>query len=70
MSQDQLDAMQAARDLGGVQDRYLSEAEQAYKTGIGQLQQGQDAARRYGQQGLQAPQQEQPGARALHRAPR
>ena len=56
MSQDQLDAMQAARDLGGVQDRYLGEAEQAYKTGIGQLQQGQDAARRYGQQGLEATQ--------------
>ena len=56
MSQDQLTAQQRARDLSGVQDRYLSEAEQAYKTGIGQLQQGQDAARRYGQQGLEATQ--------------
>jgi hypothetical protein len=56
MSQDQLDAQKMARGLTGVQDRYLSEAEQAYKTGIGQLQQGQDAARRYGLQGLEATQ--------------
>ena len=56
MSQDQLDAMQAARDLGGVQDRYLSEAEQAYKTGIGQLDAGQEAARGYGLRGLDATQ--------------
>lgn len=53
-SQDQLDAMQAARDLGGVQDRFLSEAEQAYKTGIGQLETGQEAARGYGLRGLDA----------------
>jgi hypothetical protein len=53
-SQDQLDAMQAARDLGGVQDRFLSEAEQAYKTGIGQLEAGQEAARDYGLRGLDA----------------
>tara|TARA_R100000655_G_scaffold21969_1_gene44741 strand:- start:6316 stop:8325 length:2010 start_codon:yes stop_codon:yes gene_type:complete len=56
MSQDQLDAMQAARDLGGVQDRFLSEAEQAYKTGIGQLETGQEAARGYGLRGLDATQ--------------
>ena len=55
-SQDQLDAMQAARDLGGVQDRFLSEAEQAYKTGIGQLETGQEAARGYGLRGLDATQ--------------
>jgi hypothetical protein len=54
MSQDQLDAMQAARDLSGVQDRFLSEAEQAYKTGIGQLETGQEAARGYGLRGLDA----------------
>jgi hypothetical protein len=54
MSQDQLDAMQAARDLSGVQDRFLSEAEQAYKTGIGQLETGQEAARDYGLRGLDA----------------
>ena len=54
MSQDQLDAMQAARDLCGVQDRFLSEAEQAYKTGIGQLETGQEAARGYGLRGLDA----------------
>ena len=53
-SQDQLDAMQAARDLSGVQDRFLSEAEQAYKTGIGQLEAGQEAARDYGLRGLDA----------------
>ena len=56
MSQDQLDAMQAARDLSGVQDRFLSEAEQAYKTGIGQLETGQEAARDYGLRGLDATQ--------------
>ncbi len=56
MSQDQLDAMQAARDLSGVQDRFLSEAEQAYKTGIGQLETGQEAARGYGLRGLDATQ--------------
>ena len=53
-SQDQLDAMQAARDLGGGQDRFLREAEQAYKTGIGQLEAGQEAARDYGLRGLDA----------------
>ncbi len=56
MSQDQLTAQQMARDLSGVQDRYLSEAEQAYKTGIGQLDAGQEAARGYGLRGLDATQ--------------
>jgi len=56
MTADQLAAQQQARDLTGVQDRYLSAAEQAYKTGIGQLGAGQTAARDYGLRGLDATQ--------------
>jgi len=56
MTADQLAAQQQARDLTGVQDRYLSEAEQAYETGIGQLGAGQEAARDYGLRGLDATQ--------------
>ena len=56
MTADQLAAQQQARDLTGVQDRYLGEAEQAYKTGIDQLGAGQTAARDYGLRGLDATQ--------------
>ena len=54
LTADQLAAQQQARDLVGVQDRFLMDAEAAYRSGIGQLQTGQDAARALGTRGLEA----------------
>tara|TARA_R100001086_G_scaffold224699_1_gene142739 strand:- start:3898 stop:5787 length:1890 start_codon:yes stop_codon:yes gene_type:complete len=54
LTADQLAAQQRARDLVGVQDRFLTDAEAAYRSGIGQLQTGQDAARALGTRGLEA----------------
>ena len=51
---DQLAAAQQARDLIGVQDRYLGDAESAYKAGIAQLGAGQEASREFGMRGLDA----------------
>jgi len=54
LTDDQLAAAQQARDLVGVQDRFISDAESAYKAGIDQLGAGQEAARGFGMRGLEA----------------
>jgi hypothetical protein len=54
LTDDQLAAAQQARDLVGVQDRFISDAESAYRAGIDQLGAGQEAARGFGMRGLEA----------------
>ena len=54
LTSDQLAAAQQARDLVGVQDRFISDAESAYKAGVDQLGAGQEAARDFGMRGLEA----------------
>ena len=54
LTPDQLAAAQQARDLVGVQDRFISDAESAYRAGIDQLGAGQEAARGFGLRGLDA----------------
>lgn len=45
LSEDQLRAMQMARDQAGIQQPYLSDAESAYRASIGELGSGLDQAR-------------------------
>ena len=54
LTEDQLAAAQQARNLVGIQDRYIGDAESAYKAGIDQLGAGQEAARGFGMRGLDA----------------
>ena len=54
LTADQLAAAQRARDLVGVQDRFLTDAETAFRTGVDQLTAGQEAARDFGMRGLDA----------------
>ena len=54
LTEDQLAAAQQARNLVGIQDRFIGDAESAYKAGIDQLGAGQEAARGFGMRGLDA----------------
>ena len=54
LTPDQLRAAELAREGIGIQDRFIGDAEQAFRTGVGALDTGLERARRFGQAGLGA----------------
>ena len=54
LTPDQLRAQELARQGVGIQDRFISDAEQAFRTGVGALDTGLERARRLGFAGLGA----------------
>jgi len=54
LTPDQLRAQELAREGIGIQDRFISDAEQAFRTGVGALDVGLERARGLGQAGLGA----------------
>ena len=57
LSEDQLRAMEMARQQAGIQQPYLSDAESAYRASIGELGTGLEGAKGFGQQALSAVQE-------------
>ena len=54
LTPDQLRAQELAREGIGIQDRFIGDAEQAFRTGVGALDTGLERARALGQAGLGA----------------